>query len=660
MRKITGKLVICAIAVVLLIQGVFGAMNIYMSLDKSEKNAEYTVSQSAVNISGYISSRLNEVISVAYETGCNINFTSFGVGDTQKNDYLRQKCERYGFIHIELVDDDGTSVLGDGDFSSEAGFAVAMKGETYISQPEALDTGELVINFYAPLWSRGVDDSITEGVIRITCSATILSEVISSAGIAADTQTYIIDNQGYIIADTQKSSVTEKISYEELAVTDQSLSAVAEANTKVRSGENGFIQGFYPVLGKDCYIGYSPIANSGGWSVVTAVPMDELLGAAYNTIYLETAGLIVGLIVAVALAIMNGSKIGKAVAVCSERLRALAAGDVTAPVVVVKSKDETAEFARSVFITVESVKSLVNDLKKITNQMSEGNFNHDADDIERSYTGSFAELINDTQKLCENLSDKLSGINDSASVVCGSANRVSGGAQTFSDSTATQHNAVRELSGSVGNMTAMLSGTADNCADMKEMTNRVNSGLSAATDQMKRLTASMDRINTASEQIEEIVKTIEDISFQTNILALNAAVEAAKAGEAGRGFAVVADEVRSLAERSSEAAKITTRLVKDTVVAVRDGGRVAGLTSRSVDEAAEAAMSVISDMDKVARESEEQVQTVKQIAVCVEQISAIIRSNTVISEENIASGKELAEQAQRLRELVGSFTYRMK
>ncbi len=660
MKKITGKLVICAVAVILLVQGIFGALNIYTNLKTAEDSAKLSLTQSASTVAGYISAELQKVAYVAYETGCNINFTSFGVGDTQKGDYLKQKCERYGYIGIEIIDDDGTSILGDGDYNSETGFAVAMKGEPYISQPETLETGELVIYFYAPLWNRGVDDSMVDGAIRITCDASILSTAIAAAGITKNAQTYIIDSDGYIIADSTKAVITEKVSYEERAATDLTLKPLADIHAKMREGASGCEKAYYPSAKSDCYIGYAPVAGSGGWAVAVATPEDDVMGAANSTIYIETIALVVGLAVAVALAVLNGRKIGKAVAVCSERLRNLAAGDVDSPVVVVKSKDETAEFARSVFITVESVKSLVKDLRKLTSSMTEGNFNLDIRDIDRGYTGSFGELINEVNVLSETISDKLNGIGSSASVVCGGANRVSGGAQTFSDSTGSQRNAVRELSNSVSNISMMINGTSDNCIDMKEMTNRVNGDLASATEQMKRLMVSMDRINTASEQIEEIVKTIEDISFQTNILALNAAVEAAKAGMAGRGFAVVADEVRNLAERSSEAAKTTTRLVKDTVVAVRDGGRIAGLTSRSVDEASENTVAVMANMDKIAQASELQVQTIKQISACVDQISSIIKSNTVISEESMTSGRELSVQAQKLKELVESFTLKMK
>lgn len=659
MKKITAKLVICAIAVVLLVQGLFGALSISSGMKKTEENAKYMLTQTASTAAGYISAELQEIANVAYEIGCNINFTPLGVTEGEKETFLKQKCERYGYIRVELIDDAGLGLFDKVDYTSVIGFTSALDGNPYISQPEVLETGETAISFYAPMWMRGVDDSTVVGVIRIVCDASVLSGSVSSVGVSQNTQSYVLDNLGYTVVSTDYVSSADT-SIEEMAVTDITLKDLADVHTKMRAGESGCEKCYYPSFGGEGFIGYAPIAGTIGWSVAVAAPADDLLGVMNSTLKFEVIALVIGLIFAVALAVYNGRKIGKAVATCAERLRKLATGDVESPVVVVKSKDETADFARSVFLAVEAVKSLVKDMRKMTKLMSDGNFNLDSSDIERNYTADFGQLINDTYKLSETLSDKLSGIDSSASIVCGGATRVSGGAQTFSDSTTTQQNAVKELSGSVGNITAMITGTADNCIDMKEMANRVNGDLEAAMDQMKRLMASMDRINTASEQIEEIVKTIEDISFQTNILALNAAVEAAKAGEAGRGFAVVADEVRSLAERSSEAAKSTTRLVKDTVVAVRDGSRIAGLTSRSVDEAAEAATTVMSNMDKIAQASETQVQTIKQISGCVEQISSIIRSNTAVSEENIVSGRELSEQAQRLKELVGGFTLRIK
>ncbi len=660
MKKITTKLVMCAVAVVVFIQGIFGCAGIAVNLNNAEKMALTTSECTAVLTADYISSELQKIANVAYEIGSNSSFTPHGVKKGEKETYLKQKVERYGFVGIDLMEEEGLSIFDETDYNGTQGFKAAMEGLTYISQPETTETGEIIVKFFAPMWTKGVVDSGSVGAICISCDASFLSSAISKAGITDKSVAYIIDASGYTIADTSKPVITELENIEELSFTDPTMGDLAKIHTRMRAGETGSEKCFYTPKGDDRYVSFAPIAGSGGWAVAVTTPVDDLLGSCFTTIYLEIAAFLAGMIFAVALAIYNGRKLGKAVATCSERLKKLASGDVESPVVVVKSKDETAEFARSVFITVESVKSLVNDLRKMTGAMTEGNFNLDASDRERNYTGSFGQLVSDTYALSESLSDKLSGIDNSANVVCGGAGRVSGGAQTFSDSTVTQTNAVNELSGSVYNITNMINGTADSCIDMKEMAGRVNSDLAAATEQMKRLMESMERINTASEEIENIVQTIEDISFQTNILALNAAVEAAKAGEFGRGFAVVADEVRSLAERSSEAAKSTTRLVKDTVIAVRDGGRIAGLTSRSLDEAAEAGATVVTNMDKIAQASENQVQTIRQISACVEQISAIVKSNTIISEESMSSGKELAEHAQRLRELVGGFSLRMK
>lgn len=659
MKSITSKLVLSAIAVILVVQGIFGCAGIAINLKHTEESASHSTAQAAQLAAGFISAELQKVQNVAFEAGCNINLTPLGVSDGEKATFVKQKCDRYGFIDLDLTDDDAISIFYDTDYSATEGYKKAMAGELYISQPETLETGELVIKFFAPMWMRGIDDSMTIGAVVITCDASILSDAISTASVSEKTITYIIDNSGYTIADTSVAVITEPVNIEELSYTDPTMAEIAEVHTKMRNGESGCDKVFFAPENDDRYVAYAPISNV-GWSVAVAVPSDDLLGSCFTSIYLEIAAFAVGLILAVGLAIYNGRRYSKAVNICAERLKKLAAGDVETPVVVVKSKDETADFARSVFLAVESVKSLVNDLKKMTKQMSEGDFNLDSSDRERNYSHNFGQLVNETHKLSEYLSDSLSGIDNSASVVYGGANRVSGGAQTFSDSTTSQQNAVRELSGSVDNIAVMINGTADNCIDMKEMANRVNGDLVAATEQMKRLMSSMNRINTASEEIENIVKTIEDISFQTNILALNAAVEAAKAGEAGRGFAVVADEVRSLAERSSEAAKSTTRLVKDTVVAVRDGSRIAGLTSRSVDEASEAATTVMANMDKIAQASETQVQTIRQISACVDQISSIVKSNTAISEDSMVSGRELSEHAQKLKELVGSFNYRIK
>ncbi len=657
MKKVSIKLIISSIIVVLVIQGVFGFLGISAAMKKSEESALHTSQKTAEMASAYVASRIQEVMKVTYEIGCANDYSAFGLKAFEKQSKLDVKLETNGFASYDLTEDEGTSIFNETDYSDTPGFAAAMKGETYMSPPEANEAGDILINFYAPVWTKGMEGSAPSGMVRISVDIGYLTSTLKNISSTENTFAYIIDKEGNTIIGGS-SNGGETINVEELSYVDTDWAQLAELHTLMRSGEIGSGKAYDVDSESECFVGYAPIGGTDGWAIAVLSPVSDFMGVADDLMSTEVIATIVGFIIALGLAVYNGIKIGKAVRTCTKRVEALAAGDVASPVVVVKNADETAELARSVFRLVETVKALSGDTHKMMKQMSEGNFNLNREDQTRVYEGSFAELYDTTYALSEKLSSTLSGIDDSASVVRGGAERVSNGAQVFSDGSIAQKTNINELAGSVSNIATMINGTADKCSNMKDMANNVNGDLVDVNEQMNRLMASMNRITEASEEIEEIVKTIEDISFQTNILALNAAVEAAKAGHAGRGFAVVADEVRNLAERSAEAAKTTTKLVKDTVIAVREGGRIAGLTAKSITEASESASEVVVNMDRIVNASEEQVYTIKQVSACVERINSIINSSSIASEDSIIYGRELAEHARVLKKLISSFNLR--
>ncbi|MBQ9521668.1 MAG: methyl-accepting chemotaxis protein, partial [Oscillospiraceae bacterium] len=175
---------------------------------------------------------------------------------------------------------------------------------------------------------------------------------------------------------------------------------------------------------------------------------------------------------------------------------------------------------------------------------------------------------------------------------------------------------------------------------------------------MADLMGAMKAIEVKSLEISKVIKTIEDIAFQTNILALNAAVEAARAGSAGKGFAVVADEVRNLATKSQEASKSTATLIEETVKAVNEGSRLSVETDEALKEVVVRAQKVMDAVTRISKATDAQSHDVAQVSTGIDQISSVVQTNSATAEQSAAASEELSGQANLLKELIGRFTLR--
>jgi len=233
---------------------------------------------------------------------------------------------------------------------------------------------------------------------------------------------------------------------------------------------------------------------------------------------------------------------------------------------------------------------------------------------------------------------KLIGqLEEGSAQVANAATQVSSSSQALAQGASEQAATLEETSSSTEEISSMTHKNADNSKDSANLMVEMAGQIAEGNQKLNQLVASMNEINASSEKISKIIKTIDEIAFQTNILALNAAVEAARAGEAGMGFAVVADEVRNLAQRCAQAAKDTASLIEDSVAKSNEGGR-------RVNEVTKA----------IAAITHEQARGLDQVSKAIAQMEQVTQKTAASAEESAAAGEELNTQSATLRTVVGN------
>ncbi len=233
------------------------------------------------------------------------------------------------------------------------------------------------------------------------------------------------------------------------------------------------------------------------------------------------------------------------------------------------------------------------------------------------------------------------------------AREISDASQRLAKGASEQAASLEETSAALEEIAGMTRQNSAHANSAESLAVETSAAADSGTADMREMVRAMDEIKAASDNISKIIKTIDEIAFQTNILALNAAVEAARAGEAGAGFAVVADEVRSLAQRSATAAKETADRITDSIRKSEHGVLVSGKVSTSLDEIAAKARRMNGLVREIAAGSQQQSQGVTQVNQSVGKLDAVTQSNASAAEESAAAAEELSAQSVELKAAVG-------
>ena len=402
-------------------------------------------------------------------------------------------------------------------------------------------------------------------------------------------------------------------------------------------------------------LGYHALSN--GWKIVITPSHKAIYGdieILKNTLFIFIS---VYLLFMLALSVILGNRQARPILSLTKSVKKLSEGSLDEEIKV-RSKNEIGALAKGLRQLVGQLKEYRLYIQEITdslNEMQDGNLDIR---LKNEYTGEFTKIKVALLDLSDKLTGLIGNIRISSDQVSSSAENVSAGAQNLTRGSMEQASSIEELSATINDISDRIRKNAENAAKANQAAATGQEEILKSDGQMQDMKASMNRINEKSAEISKIIKTIDDIAFQTNILALNAAIEAARAGEAGKGFAVVADEVRNLAQKSAEAAKDTTVLIDDTVKAVEQGSRLADSTAKSLHEVVNGQKELSILISEIASASDEQANAVSQVTTGIDQISSVVQTNSATAEESSASSSELNDQARNLREQISRFRLR--
>jgi len=642
-RKLQTGIMWFMLLLVLIACGILGVSSSITSYNSTQGYIDKLITTNADSYSIALNNHLQNLESDITALAVSGAFTSKSLSFDEKQTNLRMIIEsRDDISSLYLVGANGISVqdaipedIG-ADYSAEDFFIAGMAQlGAHVDKPSYDE------------WTKNVTMTVTyhlsaeqgfDGLLCMDIKYDIIRDLIQSQRLGKTGYSFLLDSDGNYLAHHDEEHV---VNVDNILNETKNQRSLYDFFSKAISTDGYAGSQTLNYNGEDAKI-YAETVETTGWTFVTVAKPAEFMDDFNKQLYINILTLAACLVIAIILALIISRRIAKPISVMTARMKRFSEGDLHSPMPMNRSKNEIGVLYDSMSETARAISFYIADISEKLGAMADGDMRTKQ---YADYTGDYQPIKHSLEQIQQSMGGALSGVVRSSRKVQITAQEMAASAEELSGNAVSQAGTIDQIDTSFNAIKNNMEKTAEGTTDMLAKTKSAGEELAAGSENMRKMLDSIRVIDEAATSVKDIIKTIDDIAFQTNILSLNAAVEAAHAGAHGRGFSVVADEVRELAGKSAISAQQTEALIMGTLDAVGKGRASAEQSGRQLEMMENLIGEVNELVVRIEASARAQAEAAKEIYGGISMLNAIVQADSAMSEQTASASVELSQLA---------------